>query len=105
MKLEKLQPGMVVYDVHSYKMGNTTLSTIGTWSVHIVSIDHESRTCIASWNGNPPEKCFEHTISKWKATKPHLVRTALGAYRRPTREEIAAKREADKRSAATGEQQ
>lgn len=55
MKIEKLHPTMVVYDVGRHKMGNTTISTVCVWSVLIVSVDVEARTVVASWNSNPGE--------------------------------------------------
>ena len=90
MKFEKLKPGMVVYDVHKTKIGNTTRSTLGTWTVRIISVDPEKRSCMASWNSNPPQRFYEHSINKWKAERPCLVRTPSGGMRRPTREELAA---------------
>lgn len=92
MKFEKLKPGMTVYDVHSYRMGNTTMRTLGTWRVRIHSVDAEKRSCMASWNGNAPQRFPEHAIKKWKEKEPLLVRTAFGSYRRPTRDELAAHR-------------
>lgn len=97
MKFDKLQPGMVLYDVHSQKMGNTSIRTLGTWSVRVIEVDAERRRALASWNGNRAEWHGEAWFSKLKAERPHLIRTASGAYRRPTREELAeirAKREA-----------
>lgn len=92
MKFEKLVPGMVVYDVHKQKMGNTTMSTWGTWIVRIISVDADTRSCMASWNGNSPQRFYEHSIKKWKAEKPLLIRTAGFGLRKPTREELAAHR-------------
>lgn len=92
MKLEKLTPGMVVYDVHSTRMGNTTMTSLGTWTVKIVSVDQEARSCVASWNGNRPQTFYEGTVKKWTEQKPFLVRTAMGGYRRPTRDELATHR-------------
>ena len=86
MKIEQLKPGMVVYDCHSHRMGNTTLRSLGTWSVRIISVDPEGRFVEASWNGNPAQK-FYRNWRKWKINKPHLVRNSLGQYRRETREE------------------
>lgn len=100
MKFEKLQPGMTVYDVGSHQMGNTTLKTISVWAVKIVSVDPEKRSVQASWNGNPVRTFHEGSYSKWKAKRPVLIRTAMGALRRPTREELKAMKDAQKPSAA-----
>lgn len=89
MKIEKLQPGAMVYDVHSQRMGNTTLRSVGVWPVQIVSVDVEARTVMAKWNGNPERKFSERQWSKWRAKKPALVKTGLGAYRLAKRGEVA----------------
>ena len=81
MKIEKLQPGMVVYDVGRTKMGNTTMSTVSVWSVRIVSIDVEARTVVASWNNNQNETFRERAWSKWRLKQPQLVTMALGNQR------------------------
>ena len=90
MKFEKLKPGMVVYDVRRYKMGNTTVSSIGIWEVRIVSVDSESKTVVAEWNNNPAKKYFGCVVEKWRAKKPLLIRGAFGSHRLATREEIKA---------------
>lgn len=89
MKIESLQPGMTVYAVHSYRMGNTTLRSVGVWPVRIVSVDADAGTVEAIWNGNPAKKFFQHSWSKWRAKEPALVRTAFGAYRLAKRGEVA----------------
>ncbi len=80
---------MVVYDVHSEKMGNTTMSTMGIWNVRIVSVDADTRSCMASWNGNPAKRFYAHNIKKWREKKPLLIDTGLGC-RLATSEEIQA---------------
>lgn len=90
MKLEKLKPGMVVWDCHSHRMGNTTLKSLGTWTVRIISVDLERRFVEASWNGNPPRK-FYRDWSKWRLEKPILVKNSIGQYRRETLEERKAR--------------
>ena len=94
MKFEKLQPGMVVYDVHRHKMGNTTISTVGVWRVRIVSVDHERQRVTASWNGNPARTFYPRDVAKWREKEPLLVRGALGVARLATREEQKAARAA-----------
>lgn len=88
MKLEKLQPGMTVYDVGRHKMGNTTVSTVSVWSVLIVRVDAETRTVVASWNSNKAQSYGEHTWSKWRVRRPLLVRCVLGNYRLALRGEV-----------------
>lgn len=98
MKFEKVQPGMVLYDVHSYQMGNTTMRSMGCWAVRIISIDVEKRQALASWNGNPPRLYFERDLKRLRAVKPEMERSITGAYSIKRR----AKRSATKRSAGKG---
>jgi len=88
MKIEKLQPGMVVYDVGRHKMGNTTISTVSVWSVRIVSVDVDARTVVASWNSNQAKPYREGIWSKWRAKRPQLVMMALGNQRLARRGEV-----------------
>lgn len=86
MTIDKLKPGMTVYEVHSYKMGNTTRRSIGVWEVRIVSVDSEKGIVVASWNGNPASKYFKSSWSKWRLKEPMLVKSGWG-HRLATREE------------------
>lgn len=90
MKLEKLKPGMIVYDVHKTQMGNTTMRTVGVWPVHIVSVDVENQTVEARWNHNPVQKYRGRAIGKWRAKEPLLITGRFGCARLATREEIKA---------------
>ena len=87
MKFEKLQPGVTVYDVGRTKMGNTTRTTVSVWPVHVISVDYENRTVVASWNTNPPRTYSERNAVKWRKEKPMLIGTLMGGRRLATREE------------------
>lgn len=87
MKFEKIKPGMTLYDVHSHRMGNTTMTTIGVWKIQVISVDAEKKTFLGSWNSNAPQTFHSWEISKLKDKEPLLVRGSFGSYRRPTREE------------------
>jgi hypothetical protein len=100
MKIESLKPGMTVYDVGRTKMGNTTISTVSVWRVHIVSVDLEKRTVEASWNGNTAKTFRERSWSKWRAKEPLLIRGRMGYARMATREEVAAHKKATAEAAA-----
>ena len=89
MKFDKLKPGMVVYDIGRRKMGNTTISTIAAWTIEVISVDAEARTCVAEWNHNPARTYREADVSAWKENKPFLIRESFGNYRKPTRSELA----------------
>jgi hypothetical protein len=91
MKIEKLQPGQVVYSVERRKMGNTKLSTVGVFNVSIKEIDPEKRWVVASWNGNSPQKFYAKSVIKWRAGKPVLISSFGGMRQRlATRAEIKA---------------
>jgi hypothetical protein len=87
MKLEKLMPGMIVYDVGRMPMGNTTLKTVAVWKVKVIEVDLDRRLVVASWNGNPCRTYYQHSIKNWRVKPPMLVRTFMGAMRIATREE------------------
>ena len=87
MKFEKIKPGMTLYDVHSYRMGNTTLKTMGCWTVRVISVDTEKRTAVVSWNGNRETTYYENALTKLKESKPIMVRNIMGSYRLQTAEE------------------
>ena len=90
MKIEKIKPDMTVYDCHSQKMGNTTVRSLGIWTVKIVSVDVEKRVVRARWNGNEERSYFQSSYSKWTEKKPILIRTHVGGWRKMTKEEKAA---------------
>ncbi len=78
MKIEKLKPGMTVYDVHRQKMGNTNISSVGTWSVYIIDVDVDKQIVTASWNTNKPQKFYRNNWSKWRLKKPELIKSGFG---------------------------
>jgi len=67
IKFEKLQPGMVLYDRHRERMGNTTMSRMGEWRVRVISIDAERRQAVVSWNGSPPKVWYERQLCRLSA--------------------------------------
>lgn len=76
MKFEKLKPGMELYDVHSYKMGNTSLRSIGVWPVRVIEVS-DDRSIVASWNGNKPKRMYEAQWSKYRMKAPELERCGI----------------------------
>ena len=63
IKFEKIKEGMVLYDRHTYVMGNTMLRSLGEWQVKILSVDPEKRQAVVSWNGNRPETYYERELT------------------------------------------
>lgn len=64
IKFDLIEPGMTLLDIHSEKMGNTTMSELGSWPVKIISVDKLKRTAVASWNGNPPETWYARDLQR-----------------------------------------
>jgi hypothetical protein len=91
MKIEKLQPGQVVYSVERRNMG--TRKTVSVLPVRIVEIDPEKQWVLASLNNNPSRKYSSRSFSKWRAKKPVMISTLFGYERLATREEIKAMKE------------
>lgn len=91
MKFDKIKPGMTLYDVHHYRMGNTRMRSLGVWQVLVHTVNADQRMAIVSWNGNPAEVYYEHELEKLKAERPVLIRNHFGQYRRETKDEKAAR--------------
>ncbi len=87
MKIESLKEGMTVYDVHSHRMGNTVLRTLGCWQVKIVSIDPEHQSVMASWNGNAVRNYYRGDWSRWRLKEPVMVKIGFCQYRLETKDE------------------
>jgi hypothetical protein len=88
IKFEKIKAGDVLYDVHSYRMGNTTLRSLGCWEVRVISVDPQLRNAVVSWNSNRPETWSERRLKKLCAKEPVLVKNSTGQERRPPRGEV-----------------
>lgn len=75
IKFDKIKPGMVLLDIHSYRMGNTTMRKLGLWEVQVISVDAEKRTAVCRWNGNPPETWYERRLTRLHVnpTKAYLA--------------------------------
>lgn len=74
IKFEKIKPGMELLDIHSEKMGNTTMRRLGMWKVRVISVDAEARTAMVSWNGNRPRLYTRRDLERLytKPTKKYL---------------------------------
>ncbi len=69
MTLEKLYPGLTLYDV---KRNTRPLRTWkwDVWPVIIKEVNAEKRTVLASWNHNTPRTYTERSWSKWRLKEP-----------------------------------
>jgi hypothetical protein len=90
VKWETVQAGDVLYDVHSYRMGNTTMRSMGCWEVRVRSIDHAKGTAVVSWNGNPPETWRRYQIAKLRRKEPEFETVGFGVRRIKRRAKKAA---------------
>ena len=71
ISINKLTPGLRVWDAHKYKAGNTTTSRMGWWPVTIQEVDTEKGSVVASWNGNPARTFYAKSGKlPWRAIKP-----------------------------------
>lgn len=84
MKIEDLKPGMTVYDVGTYGMGNTVLRSVGVWPVRIIEVDMATRSVLASWNMNEPKR-YKREIRRWRLKEPVLITNCMGQSRLATR--------------------
>lgn len=64
IKFDKIEPGMRLLDIHSYRMGNTTMRRLGLWHVDVISVDKEKRSAVVRWNGNQPETWYARDLQK-----------------------------------------
>ncbi len=75
---DKVRAGDVLYDVHSEKMGNTTMGRVGWWRVVVVSIDHENGEAMCHWNGNPAVRYGRMQIAKLRRSIPKALAESQG---------------------------
>lgn len=78
VKFETVKPGDVLYDVHSHRMGNTTLRTWGCWPVVVESVDYERGRAVVRWNGNAAETWYRHQIVRLRRKEPEFEEGFFG---------------------------
>lgn len=93
-RLHKIKAGDVLWMTRRYKMGNTTMSTTGIYSVRVESVDLEAGKCrvqdpfcrgVVTWGRLQVEKCYTDKprlvggLTKRLATRRDLEREAGGA--------------------------
>ncbi len=67
---DSIKVGDILYDCHRTKMGNTTMSRMGTWDVKVIELDVERRRALCSWNGNKADWWYEGRLSKLRRSPP-----------------------------------
>jgi hypothetical protein len=61
--------GDTLFDCHTVKMGNTTMSRMACFSVKIIELHPESKSATVSWNGNAPKKFYTRQLEKLRRTR------------------------------------
>lgn len=74
IKFEKIEPGMVLLDIHREKMGNTTMSELGCWKVKVFSVDKENQTAVVSWNDNAKQTYHRRQLERLYVNLPKAYR-------------------------------
>lgn len=104
---EKIQAGMTLYDRQRYRLGSTTMSTLGEWHVFVARLEGD-RGAYVRWNSNPEEFWPRHRLEKlytWSMhdpdeavlTKGMLSYQVISVKRLPARERAErAKQRAEK---------
>lgn len=90
MNIKKLKPGMLVWSVGRYGVGNTTMRSVAAYPVKIIEVDEGGQRVTACWNHNPAQVYTRHSWSKWRLAKPLLIKLGFNHYRLATRDEIKA---------------
>ena len=70
---DTVKPGDILLDVHSQRMGNTTMREQGVWKVRVISVDAEKRTALCSWNGNRAETYTESQFRSLRRVAPEWL--------------------------------
>lgn len=83
--LDHIKPGDVLYDSHRERAGNTTMTRMGTWRVHVLAVNPSAtesgavqigtaqfvlrpRSALVSWNSNTPTVYPERQIKRLRRT-------------------------------------
>lgn len=68
ISFDRVKAGDVLYDVHSVRMGNTTMRRLGCWCVEVREIDTVNARALVSWNGNPEQWWHASRIRRLRRT-------------------------------------
>jgi hypothetical protein len=73
--------GDTLHDVHTYKMGNTTIRAEGHWMIHVTAVADDGSWADASWNGNASKRYVGCFPKGWKTSPKEWIRQGLGGGR------------------------
>lgn len=69
-KFSTIRNGDVLFDCHRYRMGDTTSTTMGTWTVRVIKV--QKNGAMVSWNGNEPKFWFIRSLEKLRRSRPSV---------------------------------
>lgn len=93
MNIRKIKPGTHVYFAVRHRLGNTTAKTTSIHTAFVVSVDLASERVTANIS-NESARSYGRTVwSKWRETKPLLVKQGFGARLATKAEELALRQE------------
>lgn len=64
-----IKEGDILWDCRRTRQGNTSLRRMSSWQVKIITIDHDKKTAVASWNWNAPRTYTVRQIEKLRRTR------------------------------------
>jgi hypothetical protein len=73
--------GDILHDVHTYKMGNTTMTAEGHWTADVTAVAEDGTWAEASWNSNPAKRYVGCLPKGWKRAPKDWIRQGLGGGR------------------------
>lgn len=79
VKWERVKDGDLLWDVHSERMGNTTLHRMGSWEVRVISIDHAAGKAIVRWNGNREQTYSRRSVERLRRS-PYKAAPSLSPH-------------------------
>lgn len=74
-----IKVGDVLYDCHTYGMGNTVMRAMGVWEVKIVALERNGAE--VRWNGNRPERWHMNRLDKLRRSPPEWVSNPIDGAR------------------------
>jgi len=74
-----IKPGDTLYDCRQQKMGNTTRSTMRTWTVVVKDIDAAGRRALCTWNGNAAKWWDERKLRSLRRSPVQTRKSMTGA--------------------------
>jgi hypothetical protein len=78
---KSVKVGDILHDVHTYKMGRTTVTAEGHWLIRVTAVADDGSWAEASWNSNASKRYVGCFPKGWKASPKEWLRQGLGGGR------------------------